>query len=243
MNGYHIYDEFLKLGLTGKALDVYAIIAQYSQYGQGCYYGGYDALAKRLGCGTRQIRRIVAELLEKKLIEREYIVRNDGKYAALCTVSLWDVNVLKGEDANVPKGEDINVPKSRRDTSLYRENKNINNTLSNERVSAKTRKTAPQRKAATTFERPSQEEVAEYVRSRGNRIDAEAFFAFYESNGWKVGRAPMRDWHAAVVTWEKRERQRKLDRETPFERSLRAVDEMYGTNLMGDNPGGKNGIF
>lgn len=105
------------------------------------------------------------------------------------------------------------------------------------------REAAPQRKAATTFERPSQEEVAEYVRSRGNRIDAEAFFAFYESNGWKVGRAPMRDWHAAVVTWEKREHQRKLDRETPFERSLRAVDEMYGTNLMGDNPGGKNGIF
>lgn len=235
MNGYHIYDEFLKLGLTGRALDVYAIVAQYSQYGQGCYYGGYDSLAKRLGCGTRQIRRIVAELLEKELIEREYIVRKDGKYAALRAVSQWDTNVLKGEDANVPKGEDVNVPKSRRDTSLYRENKNINNTLSNERVSAKTRKTAPQR-----FVKPSVDEVAQYCRDRNNTVDAEAFVAFYESNGWKVGRNPMRDWRQAVITWEKRQHEeRKAQRrerkeESVFEHNMRAMDEMFGTTYHKD---------
>ena len=55
-----------------------------------------------------------------------------------------------------------------------------------------------------TFVKPTVSEVAEYVRNRGSPVDAEAFVAFYESKGWKVGKQPMKDWKAAIVTWEKR---------------------------------------
>jgi len=34
--------------------------------------------------------------------------------------------------------------------------------------------------------------------------EAEGFVAFYESNGWKVGRNPMKSWTAAVINWRKR---------------------------------------
>jgi hypothetical protein len=34
-------------------------------------------------------------------------------------------------------------------------------------------------------------------------VDPERFFAYYESNGWKVGRNAMKDWRAAVRTWER----------------------------------------
>jgi len=54
------------------------------------------------------------------------------------------------------------------------------------------------------FIKPSIEEVAAYCKARGNTVDPEAFWAFYESNGWKVGRNPMKDWQAAVRTWERR---------------------------------------
>lgn len=236
---YTIREEYVALGLRGFELAIYAIIASYSQGGQGCYYGGLPFLAKVAGCHPDTARKIVAKLCDAGLLNKEQIVRPNGKYLAIS---------LPGDRAKRPEGCGQNtrrgagiLPGSQEPTPYI----GINN-VSTDVDTTKEYKDgapAPQRKAATTFERPSQEEVAEYVRSRGNRIDAEAFFAFYESNGWKVGRAPMRDWHAAVVTWEKREHQRKLDRETPFERSLRAVDEMYGTNLMGDNPGGKNGIF
>ncbi len=53
---------------------------------------------------------------------------------------------------------------------------------------------------------PSVADVTEYCQQRGNRIDPETFVDFYQSKGWVVGRAKMRDWQAAVRTWEKRDR-------------------------------------
>ena len=54
------------------------------------------------------------------------------------------------------------------------------------------------------FVKPTLSEVKEYCESRHNGLDAEAFIAYYESVGWKVNTKPMRDWKAAVITWEKR---------------------------------------
>ena len=44
----------------------------------------------------------------------------------------------------------------------------------------------------------------EYCLERNNSIDAENFIDYYNSNGWKVGKNPMKDWKAAIRTWEKR---------------------------------------
>jgi len=54
------------------------------------------------------------------------------------------------------------------------------------------------------FVKPTIEEIHSYCMERRNGIDPEAFFAFYESKGWKVGSTPMKNWRMAVVTWEKR---------------------------------------
>jgi predicted transcriptional regulator len=54
------------------------------------------------------------------------------------------------------------------------------------------------------FQRPTVEEVKEYCRQRGNDVDAERFVDFYEANGWVQGRGKrIKDWKAAVRTWEK----------------------------------------
>lgn len=55
------------------------------------------------------------------------------------------------------------------------------------------------------FVKPTVEEVAAYCDERKNGVDPEAFFDFYESKGWYVGRNAMKDWRAAVRTWERRE--------------------------------------
>ena len=60
------------------------------------------------------------------------------------------------------------------------------------------------KKKSVTFVPPSVEEVREYCRSVGSRVDPEAFVAFYESKGWLVGNTKMKCWKAAIVTWEKR---------------------------------------
>ncbi len=53
--------------------------------------------------------------------------------------------------------------------------------------------------------RPTLQEVAAEIEAKGYRVDAEAFMAFYDSNGWKVGKNPMRSWKSALVTWERRD--------------------------------------
>ena len=57
--------------------------------------------------------------------------------------------------------------------------------------------------ARTRFTPPTLDEVIAYCQERGNSVDAERFVSFYESNGWKVGKNPMKDWRAAVRTWER----------------------------------------
>jgi hypothetical protein len=50
---------------------------------------------------------------------------------------------------------------------------------------------------------PTLQDVTLYCKERGNRVDPQQWMDHYQSNGWKVGRNPMRDWKAAVRTWEK----------------------------------------
>lgn len=50
--------------------------------------------------------------------------------------------------------------------------------------------------------RPSLEEVKAYCQERGNSVNPQKWFNHYESNGWKVGKNPMKNWKAAVRTWE-----------------------------------------
>lgn len=53
------------------------------------------------------------------------------------------------------------------------------------------------------FVPPTVEEVASYCLERKNKVDAAYFVDHYTSNGWKVGKQNMKDWKAAVRTWEK----------------------------------------
>ena len=55
------------------------------------------------------------------------------------------------------------------------------------------------------FVPPTEDEVALYCIERRNHVNAQKFVDYYSSNGWKVGRNPMKDWKAAVRTWEKSE--------------------------------------
>lgn len=55
----------------------------------------------------------------------------------------------------------------------------------------------------TRFVPPTVEQVADYCKERGNKVDPQRFVDYYTANGWKTGRNPMKDWRAAVRNWEK----------------------------------------
>ena len=53
------------------------------------------------------------------------------------------------------------------------------------------------------FVKPTIEEVEAYCQERNKGVDAQRWYDYYSSNGWKVGKNPMKDWKAAVRTWER----------------------------------------
>ena len=62
------------------------------------------------------------------------------------------------------------------------------------------------------FTKPTLDEVRSYCQERNNGVDAEKWFDYYSSNGFKVGKNPMRDWRAAVRTWERNDTSGKSKR-------------------------------
>ena len=56
---------------------------------------------------------------------------------------------------------------------------------------------------AKRFVKPTLSEIEQYCIERKNNVNAEQFYDYYESNGWKVGKNSMKNWKAAVRTWEK----------------------------------------
>ncbi len=57
------------------------------------------------------------------------------------------------------------------------------------------------------FVPPTVCQVSEYCIERKNTVDAETFVNFYLSKNWAIGKSKMKDWKAAVRTWEKNRRE------------------------------------
>lgn len=76
------------------------------------------------------------------------------------------------------------------------------------------------------FRPPTLEEVKAYCKERNNGVDAERFVNYYTANGWRVGKNPMKDWKAAVRTWERNEK--KEEKHFSAERSY---DDDFFKNL------------
>lgn len=80
------------------------------------------------------------------------------------------------------------------------------------------------------FTPPTVSEVSDYCKERGSNIDPEQFVDFYAAKGWKVGNHPMKDWRAAVRTWEKREeRSPQKPRRKSFAEIAAEMDKEGGT--------------
>ena len=63
------------------------------------------------------------------------------------------------------------------------------------------------KRSSSAFVKPTFEECMAYAQEKGYQWDVERFFNFYESNGWRVGRNPMKNWKAAMSNWNKHEPQ------------------------------------
>lgn len=61
-------------------------------------------------------------------------------------------------------------------------------------------------KSLSRFRKPTVEEVRTFIQENNYHVNPNDFVNFYESKGWLVGKSPMKDWKAAVRTWESKEK-------------------------------------
>ena len=76
------------------------------------------------------------------------------------------------------------------------------------------------------FEKPSISDIKQYCMERNNNVNAEHFFDYYESNGWKVGKNSMKDWKAAVRTWERSEYRKPNSKKNSKEDAINVVNNL-----------------
>ena len=76
------------------------------------------------------------------------------------------------------------------------------------------------------FEKPTLSEIKEYCIERGNKVDAQHFFDYYESNGWRVGKNSMKNWQAAVRTWERSEYRKPNSKKNSKEDAINVVNNL-----------------
>ena len=169
-------------------------------------YGEITALCKKEGycwatnkhfaelyeTSEKTISRWIANLEDKGYIGT--IVRTfryeDGTVKKVRYIYL-DKNKLDHMDKNVQNHMDKNV------LDHPDENVPYNNKISNSKIS--------KRKERKTFTPPTVEEVRIYCKERSNKVDPENFIDYYTARGWKLGKQTMKDWKAAVRTWERKE--------------------------------------
>lgn len=171
-----------ELGIQSKnEMLLYALIYSYSDGGS-AFYGSTEYLAKRLGSSKSRIIKVLNEMVSKGLIFKKTSGRFNfyvTNYNYVCNTDEQKVSVQHPTRCQIDT-----------ESSVISTPNNINNNI-NDTISVK------------RFVKPNVEEIESYCKERNNSVDAQQFFDYYESKGWKVGKTPMKDWKAAVRTWEK----------------------------------------
>lgn len=175
-------------GLAGLDLLAFALVHGCTQKGEGCWYGGYDRLAERIGGKQRGTIMAINRLEEIGAVERfDAVIEGKAKRAIR---SLWnsaqnaDAQNADAKNADAQNAEQT-LQKMQLSTAKNAERSNSNNIQTKKKV----------------FIKPTIVEIEEFCKEHNYQVDAERFFNYYESKGWVVGKSPMKDWRSAVRTW------------------------------------------
>lgn len=185
LNSYVNIQAFMvnELGLSGNELIIYAVIHGFSQDGESWFTGSRGYLAEWCQTSKKTISNNLAKLCEKGFLEKRTRIENGVTFndyrAAKDFTGVGKIFPQGGEEISTGGGEKTSLHTIELDT---------------------TRRNTREKR----FNPPTVIEVDAYCRERQNGINAQQFCDFYASKGWRVGNQPMRDWKAAVRTWEQR---------------------------------------
>lgn len=155
--------------------------------GRGQLTVGRTAYAVRCGISERQFRTC----MERLKATSEITTKTTNKYTlvTICQYDLYQSNTF--ETTSTTTNEMANErPTNDQPTTTIKEVKN-------------------KRTKEDSSIHPELEDVVGFCKSENFKMNPTAWHDYYKSNGWKVGKVPMKDWKACVRNWERRELENK----------------------------------
>lgn len=165
-----------------------------------------------LGWSEKKVGRLVKELKDKGYIAQSQRLDDNGKFLPV----EWDVFEVP-HAPTISRSPSVTLSVSH----AHRESRSPSSTLTVKRETFKNInikehqdiKNIKDKEEGTRFVRPTLEQVTDYCKERQNFVDPQRFIDYYTANGWKVGKNSMKDWKAAVRTWEQREKKKAPEAE------------------------------
>lgn len=152
----------------------------------GQFTTGIFEMADILGLSAQQVRTAL-----KKLEKSGEINKQSTSRYSIITVKNW--NVYQQVNKQITNKQQTNNKQITTKQEERIENKELVVVIGKQ----------PQQQKK--FIPPTIQEVSDYCKERNNGIDAERFWHYYNSKGWKIGKEPMKKWQSAVITWEKQD--------------------------------------
>lgn len=214
-----------ELHLSGNELVLFALVYGHREG----YYGSLTNTAERIGVSRRLVAYVIKSLTEKGYLEevKDDTLTNNRrrlqvvqklhhlKEASSAKIAPQVVQKLHQSSAKFapPYNNNTKIILSNNECDNARtrdSEKNIKGTAAQPDTTTpihpqkkEKRKVAPKEKRAPhVFTPPTEAEVAAYIAEKGWQVNAAHWHAYYTANGWKVGRSPMKDWKAAIKTWQ-----------------------------------------
>ena len=147
-------------------------------------------LADRWKWSRSKVRKFL-----KDLEKEQQLTQQKSNVTQLLTINNYE-EYQKKEQQDIQQEDSKKTAKEQQENT-YNNDKNIKNDKNdNKRTATNTR-----------FQPPILEDIASYCLQRNNGVDSVKFHNFYSAKGWMVGKNKMKDWRAAVRTWEKPKQQ------------------------------------
>lgn len=165
-------------------LIVYRAISRYSLFGEIPQVDGFAAIAWEL----------IKPILDKSRIRSINGAKAKGKSKPNL---VGNQNAVSKNGAKTKLKQSKNEAKTKRDRDKDRDRDRIN-------IEDKSSNNGADK--STRFVPPTLTEVQDYIQKNSYSVDASTFIDFYTSKGWMVGSNKMKDWKAAVRTWQRKQK-------------------------------------
>ena len=154
-------------------------------------------LSVKLGLQLREVEEVKRRLIEVNLIDENFIPSGWNKHQFKSDLSTDRVRKYRESKAK----QERNVSET-----LQKRKCNVIDTDTDTDTDTEQTKTKNRTdKKIISFIKPSIQEITDYIKEKNYTVKAIAFYSFYESKGWLVGKSKMKCWKSSLTNWQSRE--------------------------------------